>query len=191
MAKNVNRSFNETNMNKLEAAYGKGYRDALENMLGRMKTGSNRGSKGDTLTGRFIDWINSSVGAIMFFNMRSAVLQTISAVNFVNWSDNNPFKAAAAFGNQPQYWSDVIELMNSDYLVERRNGLKINVSEADIAEIAAESKNKAKAFISKILKLGFLPTQIADSFAIASGGATFYRNRYKSLKKEGLSDQRS
>ena len=32
--------FSETNMNKLEAAYGKGYRDALENMLGRMKTGS-------------------------------------------------------------------------------------------------------------------------------------------------------
>ncbi len=186
---NVDEVFNETNLNKLEAAYGKGYRDALENMLGRMKTGSNRGFKGDTLTGRFIDWINNSVGAIMFFNMRSAVLQTISAVNFVNWSDNNPLKAAAAFGNQPQYWSDVIKLMNSDYLVERRNGLKINVSEADIAEIAAESKNKAKAFISKILKLGFLPTQIADSFAIASGGATFYRNRYKSLKKEGLSDK--
>ena len=122
----------------------------------------------------------------MFFNMRSAVLQTISAVNFVNWSDNNPLKAAAAFGNQPQYWSDVIKLMNSDYLVERRNGLKINVNEADIAEIAAESKNKAKAFISKLLKLGFLPTQIADSFAIASGGATFYRNRLKSLIKDGM-----
>ena len=186
---NVDEVFSETNMNKLEAAYGKGYRDALENMLGRMKTGSNRGFKGDTLTGRFIDWINNSVGAIMFFNMRSAVLQTISAVNFVNWSDNNPLKAAAAFANQLQYWKDVMKLMNSDYLVERRNGLKINVSEADIAEIAAESKNKAKAFISKILKLGFLPTQIADSFAIASGGATFYRNRYKSLKKEGLSDK--
>ena len=170
---NVNEVFTEANMNKLEAAYGKGYRDALENMLGRMKTGSNRGFKGDTLTGRFTDWINGSVGAIMFFNMRSAVLQTISAVNFVNLSDNNMFKAAAAFANQPQYWKDVIELMNSDYLVERRNGLKINVNEADIAEIAAESKNKAKAFINKLLKLGFLPTQIADSFAIASGGATF------------------
>jgi hypothetical protein len=186
---NVNEVFNEINMNKLEAAFGKGYRDALENMLGRMKTGSNRGFKGDTLTGRFVDWLNGSIGAIMFFNMRSAVLQTISSINFVNWSDNNPLQAAKAFGNQPQYWSDVIYLMNSDYLVERRNGLKINVNEADIAEIAAESKNKAKAFISKLLKLGFLPTQIADSFAIASGGATFYRNRYKSLKKEGLSDK--
>ena len=186
---NINEVFNETNLNKLEAAYGKSYREALENILGRMKSGSNRGAMGDTLTGRFVDWLNGSIGAIMFFNMRSAVLQTISAVNFVNWSDNNPLKAAAAFGNQPQYWSDVIKLMNSDYLIERRNGLKINVNEADIAEIAAESKNKAKAFISKLLKLGFLPTQIADSFAIASGGATFYRNRYKSLKKEGLSDK--
>ncbi len=186
---NVNEVFTEENMNKLEAAFGSGYRDALENMLGRMKTGSNRGFKGDTLTGRFVDWLNASVGTIMFFNMRSAVLQTISAVNFVNFTDNNPLKAAAAFGNQLQYWKDVIKLMNSDYLVERRNGLKINVNEADIAEIAAESKNKAKAFINKILKLGFLPTQIADSFAIASGGATFYRNRYKSLKKQGLSDK--
>ena len=185
---NVNQVFTPENMNKLEAAYGNGYRKALQNILNRMKTGSNRGAMGDTLTGRFVDWLNGSVGAIMFFNMRSAVLQTISAVNFVNFTDNNIFKAAAAFGNQPQYWRDVIDLMNSDYLVERRNGLKINVNEADIAEIAAESKNKAKAFISKLLKIGFLPTQIADSFAIASGGATFYRNRYKSLKKLGLTD---
>ena len=75
-----------------------------------MKTGSNRGFKGDTLTGRFVDWLNASVGTIMFFNMRSAVLQTISAVNFVNFTDNNPLKAAAAFGNQLQYWKDVIKL---------------------------------------------------------------------------------
>ena len=107
---NVNEVFTEENMNKLEAAFGSGYRDALENMLGRMKTGSNRGFKGDTLTGRFVDWLNASVGAIMFFNMRSAVLQTISSVNFVNFTDNNPLKAAAAFGNQPQYWRDVIDL---------------------------------------------------------------------------------
>ena len=185
---NVNEVFNETNMNKLEAAYGKSYRESLQDMLDRMKSGSNRGAMGDTLTGRFVDWLNGSVGAIMFFNMRSAVLQTISSVNFINLSDNNILKASAAFANQPQYWKDVLELMNSDYLIERRNGLKINVNEADIAEIAAESKNKAKAFISKVLKLGFLPTQIADSFAIASGGATFYRNRVKSLIKDGMTE---
>jgi len=186
---NVDTVFSEANLNKLEAAFGKGYRKALENMLQRMKTGSNRGADFDSLTGRFIDWINGSVGAIMFFNTRSAVLQTISAVNFVNWSDNNMLAAAKAFANQPQYWKDVIQLMNSDFLVERRNGLKINVNEADIAQIAAESNNKAKAFISKLLKLGFLPTQIADSFAIASGGATFFRNRVKTYTKDGMTQK--
>jgi len=185
---NVDIIFSETNLNKLEAAYGKKYRLALENMLERMKTGTNRKSKGgDALTNRLVDWINGSVGTIMFFNSRSAVLQTISAVNYLNWNDNNPLKAAAAFANQPQYWKDVMFLMNSDYLVTRRNGLKINVNEADIAEIAAESGNKAKAFVAKILKLGFLPTQIADSFAISSGGATFYRNRINSYIKDGMS----
>ena len=56
-----------------------------------------------------------------------------------------------------------------------------------LQKLLLTSKNKAKAFVSKILKLGFLPTQIADSFAIASGGATFYRNRVNSLLKEGMS----
>ena len=185
---NVDIIFSETNLNKLEAAYGKNYRLALENMLERMRTGTNRNSKGgDSLTNRLVDWINGSVGTIMFFNSRSAVLQTISAVNYLNWNDNNPLMAAKAFANQPQYWKDVMFLMNSDYLVTRRNGLKINVNEADIAEIAAESGNKAKAFIAKVLKLGFLPTQIADSFAISSGGATFYRNRVNSYIKDGMS----
>ena len=43
-------------------------------------------------------------------------------------------------------------LMNSDYLVERRNGLKINVSESEIADAVRESKNKPKAAIAFLLK---------------------------------------
>ena len=48
--------------------------------------------------------------------------------------------------------------------------------------------NSARNVIAGILKAGFLPTQIADSFAIASGGASFYRNRIKALQKEGLTE---
>ncbi len=76
--------------------------------------------------------------------------------------------------------------MNSDYLTTRRNGLKINVSESEIADAVKESQNKPKAAIAYILSKGFLPTQFADSFAIASGGATYYRNRIKKLMKEGM-----
>ena len=161
----------------------------MENILKRMKSGKNRLFSGNRLSNRVLDYINGSIGAIMFFNARSAVLQTISAVNFVNWSFNNPIKAGKAFANQKQYWSDFMELMNSDYLMDRRNGLKLNISESEIADAAATSRNKAKAAISYILQKGFLPTQFADSFAIASGGATFYRNRINDLiKNEGLTE---
>ena len=123
----------------------------------------------------------------MFFNTRSAVLQLLSTVNFVNFTDNNILKAGQAFANQPQYWKDVLNLMNSDFLKERRGGLRINVNEADIADMA--KKSGARGVISRILQLGFAPTQIADSLAISLGGATFYRNRIKTLKKQGLTDK--
>ena len=154
-----------------------------------MKSGRNRLFTSDSLTGRFVDWISNSIGSIMFFNSRSAVLQTISAINFINFTDNNILAAGGALANPKQFAEDFIMLMNSEFLVDRRNGLRINVNEADIANIAATSKNKAKAFIAEMLKLGFLPTQIADSFAIASGGATFYRNRINTYLKQGLNKQ--
>ena len=185
----VDAIYSAENLNKLEAIYGTKYREALEGTLTRMRTGKNRVTSGNALENRILDYINGSIGTIMFFNTRSAVLQTISSINFINWSFNNPLKAGQAFANQKQYWSDFIELINSEYLVDRRNGLKLNISESEIADAAATSKNKAKAAINYILQKGFLPTQYADSFAIASGGATFYRNRIKDLvKNQGMTE---
>jgi hypothetical protein len=181
---NVDAIFSNENLNKLEAAYGTQYREAMKNILKRMKTGRNRTYGTDTLTGRFTDWVNGSVGAIMFLNTRSAVLQTISAVNFINFTDNNVLAAGKALVNQKQYWTDFTTLFKSEYLVDRRDGLKVNVNEADIADIAKEKG--VRGALNYLLKLGFTPTQIADSFAIASGGATFYRNRIKSLVKKGM-----
>ena len=80
-------------------------------------------------------------------------------------------------------------LMNSDYLVERREGLKINVSESEIADAVRDSKNKVKSAIAFLLSKGFVMTRFADSFAIATGGASFYRNRVKSYIKKGLSEK--
>ena len=186
---NVDAIFSKDNLNKLEAIHGSNYREALENMLTRMKTGKNRIEGSNRMSDRVLDWINGSVGAIMFFNTRSAVLQLISSINFINWNDNNLYAAGKAFANQKQYWSDFKMLMDSDFLVDRRNGLKINVSESEIADAAKTSKNKARAVLNYILKKGFLPTQIADSFAIASGGATFYRNRVNTYLSEGMTQK--
>jgi hypothetical protein len=184
---NVDVVFSKENMNKMEAAFGNKWREAMENMLTRMRTGKNRNQSVGRLEGRVLDYLNNSVGAVMFLNTRSAVLQTISALNFINMGDNNPIAAGKAFANQKQYWSDFTMLMNSDFLRERRGGMKLNVSESEIADAAATSSNKVKGVINYLLNKGFLPTQIADSFAIASGGATFYRNRVKKYLDEGFS----
>ena len=183
--------FSPENMNKIEAIYGTGFRDALENMLYRMETGSNRTTGKDKTVNRFLDWINGSVGVTMFVNIRSAALQTISTVNFINASDNNIFRAAAAFANQPQFWKDFAFIFNSPMLKQRRAGLQIDVSASELTKVFADGKNKPQAVIAWLLEKGFAPTKIADSFAISAGGATFYRNRIKKYIKEGMSETKA
>ena len=174
--------FSEENKNKLKAIYGDNYIEALENSIERIKKGTNKLHSRNRQVDNVMDWTNGSVGAIMFLNSRSAALQLISSVNFINWSDNNILEAGKAFANQKQYWKDVIYLMNSPMLVKRRQGLRINVSESEIADAA--KSGGVSGTINYLLRKGFILTQIADSFAIASGGSAFYRNRINSLLKK-------
>jgi len=180
--------FNKDNLNKIQAVYGNQFLESLNNILYRMENGGNRLVSPDSTVNGFVSWINGSVGAIMFFNMRSALLQTISTVNFINWSDNNIFKASAAFANQPQFWKDFAKLFNSDQLKQRRKGLQTDVSASELTKAFAERKMTPASVVSYLLSKGFTPTQLADSFAIAFGGASFYRNRFNKLKKEGMTD---
>jgi len=123
----------------------------------------------------------------MFFNVRSAVLQQMSLVNFINFGDNNIFKFAKAFANKKQYWADWSMLFNSDYMKQRRAGIQTDVNGAELAASVAKSKNPVQALIRKLLQLGFLPTQIGDNIAIATGGAAMYRNRINTYLSQGLS----
>jgi hypothetical protein len=184
---NVEEIFSKNNMNKLTAAFGEEYIDALKDMLYRMETGSSRPEGMNKQMNVFMNWVRGSVATTMFFNRRSAVLQQISNVNFLNWGDNNPIAAAKAFANQKQYWADFAYILNSDYLKERRGGLKTDINAAELAEAA--KKNGYKGVLSKVLQAGFMLTQLGDSFAIATGGSTFYRNRVNTYLKQGLNKE--
>ena len=178
---NVDIIFSEENMNKLESVYGGKWVEAMRDSLRRMKSGSNRPvfvGSGARQVNDMLDWLNASVGNVMFLNTRSGLLQLISNVNFINWGDNNIYNASKAFASK-EYVPTVLKLMNSDYLVNRRDGLKINVSEAELTEAA--TKGGLQGMISYLLDKGFVITRIMDSLAIATGGATFYINRRKSL----------
>ena len=179
--------FSTQNLNKIEAGYGKNVREALEDMLYRIKTGRNRPSGQNKLVNGLMNYLNGSVGSVMFFNMRSALLQQMSLVNYLNFADNNIFAAAKAFANQKQYWADWSFIFNSDMLKQRRGGIQTDVNGAELAAEMRKSKNPHRFLISKLLRLGFLPTQIGDNIAIATGGATYYRNRINKYLKDGLS----
>ena len=180
--------FSPENLNKIEAIYGAGFREALENILYRMEHGKNRLTGKDSVVNGVLDWINGSVGATMFWNTRSAILQTISTVNFINYGDNNPLAVAKAFANQKQFWNDFSFIFNSDMLKQRRAGLQIDVSASELGNAFDNGGRTPSAVIGYLLQKGFTPTRIADSFAIDFGGAGFYRNRFNTYIKQGMSE---
>ena len=181
-----NEIFSETNLNKMESKLGTRWRENITDMFDRMETGRTRSLKLDRGSAAMMNYLNGGIGTIMNFNTRSAALQTISTLNFLNMRENNPIAAARAMANVPQFAKDFMFIMNSPMLKQRRDGLSINVTEAEIASAAASSPNMIQGVISKVLKVGYTPTKLADSFAISFGGATFYRNRIKMYEKQGM-----
>ena len=72
---------------------------------------------------------------------------------------------------------------------QRRGGIKTDVNGAELAATVKDAKNPVQAAIKKLLEIGFLPTQIGDNIAIATGGSTFYRNRINTYLKQGLNQE--
>ena len=178
------------NMNKIQAIYGTDFREALEDLIYRIEKGSNRTFGQNKAVNQWMDWINNATGTIMFFNTRSAALQTISFTNFINYSDNNIFAAGKAFANQTQFWQDFGMIFNSDFLKQRRGGMQQDVNWQEIAESVRGHKDPIRKAIAVLLQKGFVFTQMADSFAIALGGSTMYRNRTEAyIKQKGMSRQ--
>ena len=177
---------NDTNSpvwRNLEKELGKDYTDAFKGILKRMKAGKNRLST--TPQNPILKWLGVATSTTMFWNRRSAVLQLLSSLNYMNLPNNNPLQAAGAVANAPQFIKDVNHLWNSQYLQDRRGGAKFDVLADEIAGEKGESwmsRSINKIFSGKFG--GFAPTRFVDSFAIASGGASYYRNTIKALKKE-------
>ena len=184
--------FSKENINKIEAAYGPDLRSALEDMLYRIKNGRARQIGNNKLANAYLDWVRGSVGVTMFFNTRSALLQQLSIVNFTNWEDNNIFAQGKFIAGSPatyaKYWVDIF---NSDWMKERRQGLKTDINESELVARLEGSKNKNKALLSYILEKGFSLTKYGDNIAVATGGAPFLYNREQKYIKEGMSEAKA
>jgi hypothetical protein len=173
---------------KAEAGLGLTWVKNMKEMLNAMKTGRSTPTNLPEYAVIGLNYINGAVGNIMFLNGRSAVLQTISMANFVNWSDNNILAVGKTLADPKNFGKTFMELMNSDFLKQRRDGLEISVEEAEIAKSLRETKNPLSHLWGKMIQLGYAPTKFADSFAIAAGGAPFYINRTKTYEAQGFSN---
>ncbi len=183
--KGVETIFSESNMNKLKVQHGTKFVESLENTLERMKTGRNTTQSLDSDTKVMLQFIAGAVGNIMFLNTRSAGLQLLSATNFMAAGDNTWGKSLKTmFTKMPTLAKDYKMLMNTDFLLDRRNALKMDVNDSDIARIAEGKGLQGK--LAKFLQWGYVFTQAADSRAIALGGAVYFRNKYDQLIKEGV-----
>jgi hypothetical protein len=188
---NANEIFSNKNLNKIEAAYGRSVRKSIEDMLYSIKTGERRPQGQNKIVNAFVNFINGAVGTVMFFNMRSSLLQQMSIVNYMNFAENNLLAMAKAFANQKQYWKDWAYIFNSDMMKQRRGGIQTDVNGAELVQTVSNSRFPMRMVIKKLLALGFTPTQIGDSIAISTGGATYYRNRINKYIKEGLTQKQA
>lgn len=185
---NMDNMFTKENYIRMEAAYGKGFVENFKSLTKRMETGKFRPENINRAAQKGLDWINGSVGVIMWMNMRSALLQTTSAINYINWGDNNILAAGKTIAKPVEFAKTFKELINSDFLKQRRNGLEINIEDAEIAKAIEKGGNAPQRLFGQLIKAGFKPTQMADSFSIAIGGTPFYMNRTKTYQKEVIID---
>ena len=184
-SKGIETIFSEENINKLRAQHGTKYVAALQNSIERMKTGRNAVQSLDSDTQIMLQFIAGAVGNIMFLNTRSAGLQLLSATNFMAAGDNTWGESLKTiFTQMPTLAKDYKMLMNTDFLLDRRNALKMDVNDSDIARIAEGKGLQGK--LARFLQWGYVFTQAADSRAIALGGAVYYRNAYDKLIKQGV-----
>lgn len=147
---------------------GTDYASALSNMLDRMESGVNRKqyTTGNKEAQTMLNLLNQSNAIVMQWNMRSGVLQIISALNYMR-------ATGPGFFRLDKNWNYIGEILKSDYARERWGS---NSFDLDANEIATSKKhNKIKRFYNTLIKAGFTPTKAVDALAIAVGGAGYYR----------------
>ena len=157
--------------------YGQPFLSAFENIMYRMEYGTNIPQNTSVRVRKWNNWVNNSVGAIMFVNMRSATLQLISIFNYLDFDTNSPINAAKALAQPVRFAKTLTMLLKSDYIRNRLGTEGRGIAESEIAALIKSGKaNKVEAITAYLLKLGFTPTKIADMLAITLGGTSYVMN---------------
>ena len=179
------KNFGEDTLNEISEIESSSFADAVKDSLDRM--GGTLGDKTDFETSQFHNWLQGSVGTIMFLNVRSAGLQTLSIMNYMSPSNAGTFaKDFIKAGNKgTDQYKTYQTLWNTPYMKERRARAGFDVNAEEIARKFEGREGKFAEATKWALNKGFVLTSLADSFAIAKGGAAYVHG----LTKNGMSEK--
>ena len=175
---------------KAVAAYGQNWVDNMKLMTGHMWNGRSNMMAGKAKWERAtVNYVQGAIGGTMAVNTRSAITQLISTFNYNNATWNNPFRAAKAAANIPQYAKDIMELYNDPRFKTRMKLDQRELYSGDIAmnaeglSAALSGGKKIRGGYNYLMKhLGFM-TKGADGAAILLGGAIRKRNYIDKIER--------
>ena len=171
-AKNASNVFGKEQMKEMKLKYGDVWVDSMKDVLKRTVTGRNTPVKktGET---QFIEkLLQRQVGGIMFFNVRSAILQHLSLFNYM-FEDGQAVRRGS---KAPQAVKEKVAEKMNDYLSDRGQGR----TELLVDELFGRT---GQNFADTLVEKGYSLTKWGDQNAIKAGGARFMAGKFMEYSK--------
>ena len=183
-ARSASDVFSSKNIKAMDAAYGKEWGLSARESLKAIITGKNRPNVTTKGQRAIMNWMNRSVAGIMFFNVRSGVLQLISTGNF---AVENPGVYAKGLSN-PKGVKEAAKLIYDSAWFEERGKGKTGIEFDEV--FGQESTTVGGRATDQILQWGYAVTKLGDKGAILMGGAPYVAGRIKegATKDEALKE---
>ena len=177
-AKNASNFFGKEQIEAMKLKYGDTWVDAMKDSLRRIVTGRNTPTN-KTKASNFIErTLQRQVGGVMFFNVRSALLQHLSYFNYM-FDDLTAVRRGQAVSKEVK--EKIAEKMKP-YLEDRGRGK----TELLVDQIFGRgTRNPLDYAIEK----GYSLTKWGDKNAISFGGGQFMAGKYSQYIEQGLSEK--
>ena len=172
-AKNSSAFFASDNLKAAKASLGESWGKSMEDSMRRIITGSNNRSNNPESVTALDKWLTRTIGNIMFFNPRSAILQQVSMLNF---AVGDPISYAKAAGDVKASKEAFQIIWNSDFLKDRQAG-KTDVVVDELFKQKGDTQFTQA--IDRLGQQGYFLTKKSDAFAIAAGGAPWLAAKLK------------
>ena len=180
-AKTAGDIFGPKQLQAMTAAYGKNWTDALKDSLRRIVSGKNQPAKQTPGTKLLDSWIRNTVGNVMFFNIRSGLLQHISIANFMAEDPGLTVKGLRADKATKKKVKDFIK--SSDWIKNRKDGK----TELLLDEMFDQkATGKVGKFYQNMQKKGYSITKMGDINAIIQGGGPYMTGLYLKNIEAGM-----